>query len=305
MNKHYKYKTSGFVDWEQKDHAEDYLLYPKNLGEYLSLDELSLSNGELYTYLTNKAGKGKKGTLVASIKGTKSKDIIEIIKKIPLTERKKVKEISLDMASNMNLVALECFPNAEIVTDRFHVVRLVQNATQHVRVTYRWEAIKQENEQIKEAKKKGDKFVPIVLSNGDTIKQLLARSRYILAKTEKYWTKTQAERAKLLFELYPDIKKAYYHAMEFRNIFELTDKRQAEIKIIDWIDRTRELGFDHFNTAANSIYHHLHTILNFFNNRHTNANAESFNSKIKLFRANLRGVVDVKFFLFRLDRLYA
>jgi len=60
-----------------------------------------------------------------------------------------------------------------------------------------------------------------------------------------------------------------------------------------------------FNTAANSINHHLETILNFFNNRNTNANAESFNAKIKLFRANQRGVVDVKFFLFRMEKLFA
>ncbi|MET3012691.1 transposase, partial [Flavobacterium psychrophilum] len=60
-----------------------------------------------------------------------------------------------------------------------------------------------------------------------------------------------------------------------------------------------------FNTAANSLNYHLETILNFFKNRHTNANAESFNSKIKLFRANQRGVVDVKFFLFRMEKLFA
>ena len=49
----------------------------------------------------------------------------------------------------------------------------------------------------------------------------------------------------------------------------------------------------------------LENIFNFFDNRSTNANAESFNSKIKLFRANLRGVVDPKFFLFRLAKLFA
>ncbi|WP_245705100.1 transposase [Flavobacterium omnivorum] len=38
----------------------------------------------------------------------------------------------------------------------------------------------------------------------------------------------------------------------------------------------------------------------FFIKRHTNTNAESFNSKIKLFRANQRGVVDIKFFIFRM-----
>ncbi|QTE24521.1 transposase [Polaribacter cellanae] len=59
------------------------------------------------------------------------------------------------------------------------------------------------------------------------------------------------------------------------------------------------------NIAVNSIKYHLETILNFFNNRSTNANAESFNSKIKLFRPNQRGVRDTQFFLFRLEKLFA
>ena len=45
--------------------------------------------------------------------------------------------------------------------------------------------------------------------------------------------------------------------------------------------------------------------LKFVVGRSTNANAESFNSKIKGFRANLRGVTDVNFFLFRLEKLFA
>ena len=53
------------------------------------------------------------------------------------------------------------------------------------------------------------------------------------------------------------------------------------------------------------LEYHLENILNFFDNRSTNANAESFNSKIKGFRANLRGVSDVNFFLFRLEKLFA
>ena len=46
-------------------------------------------------------------------------------------------------------------------------------------------------------------------------------------------------------------------------------------------------------------------ILNFFDNRSTNASDESFNAKIKNFRAQLRGISDVKYFLFRLQKIYA
>ncbi|MCW3789899.1 transposase [Marinilabiliaceae bacterium AAT] len=45
--------------------------------------------------------------------------------------------------------------------------------------------------------------------------------------------------------------------------------------------------------------------MNYFNNRSTNAAAESFNAKIKEFRRQFRGASDVKFFLFRLTKFFA
>ncbi len=305
LRRHYKNVASNFNDWDQKEHSEDYLLFPKNMGEYLSLDETSLSQGELYTYLTNKSGKGKRGTLVTSIKGTRAKNISNIINKIPLIERLKVKEVTVDMARNMEAAVLASFPNAKIVTDRFHVVKLVLDAVQHLRVKLRWEAIEQENINIKEARKNGIRFKPKEYENGDTLKQLLARSRYILAKKEINWTENQKQRAEILYQEFPQLKKAYNHCMQLRNTYENTSKIKAEQLLDKWIEDTAILGIEQFNTSANSIRYNKENILNFFDNRSTNASAESFNSKIKLFRANLRGVTDIKFFLFRLSKLFA
>lgn len=305
MQRHYKKKVSGFKHWNQLSHAEDYLVYPENIGEKLSIDELSVSKGEIYTFVTNKNGRGKKGTLVACIKGTKSQDIIDVLSLIPLEKRKSVKEITLDMANNMQLASRMAFPEASLVTDRFHVVKLVLEALQHLRIKYRWEEIEKENQAIKQAKEQGIKYVPITFENDDTPKQLLARSRYIIAKKESQWTDNQKQRAKLLFDNYPLLHKAYKHTMEFRNIYELTIREDAKQKMLDWISKTKLLQLTIFNTVANSLVYHLETIANFFINRNTNANAESFNAKIKLFRANQRGVVDVKFFLFRMEKLFA
>jgi len=47
------------------------------------------------------------------------------------------------------------------------------------------------------------------------------------------------------------------------------------------------------------------TTMNYFDNRSTNASAESFNAKIKAFRTQFRGVKNVEFFLYRLTQLYA
>jgi hypothetical protein len=46
---------SDFKIWDQKTHAKEWLIFPENIGKTLSIDETSLSNGELYTILTNKA----------------------------------------------------------------------------------------------------------------------------------------------------------------------------------------------------------------------------------------------------------
>jgi transposase len=175
--------------------------------------------------LTNKAAKGKKGAIVAMVAGTKAQDVIAIIEKIPLKKRNQVTEITLDMAANMGLIAKKCFPNATRVTDRFHVQKLTLEALQEIRIKYRWQAIDQENQAIEKAKLSKKKFDPKLLANDDTVKQLLARSRYFLYKNKSKWSKNQTERAMLLFELYPDIEKAYDLAQ---------DLRKQQIKSLDF-----------------------------------------------------------------------
>jgi len=306
LQRHYKHKVSGFKQWEQLAHAEDYLIYPENITPHLSIDEVSLSKGELYTFVTNKnIGVKNKKSVVAVINGTDAKTIQEVLEKLPLQKRNEVKEVSMDMAPSMGLAIKNSFANCSMVIDRFHVVRLVMDAMQHIRVSLRWAAIKEENDAIKLAKTNKEKYIPEVLSNGDTLKQLLARSKYLLYKTEDEWTVNQTKRADLLFEKYPLLQTAYKFALQFRAIYKNTAKSTALEQFQKWKDKVEKSKIEEFNTAMNSLEHHLDNILNFFDNRNTNANAESFNSKIKNFRANLRGVVDVSFFLFRLERLFA
>ena len=275
------------------------------MGAYLSINEVSLSKGELYTFLTNKSGKGKKGTLVACIKGTLSKDIIEVLEKISKEKRLGVKEVTLDMAKNMEAAMKKVFTNAKLVTDRFHVVRLAMEALQHIRVNLKWKEMDKENEAIKAAKENNEQYEAEELENGDTPKQLLARCRYALAKKEGEWTENQKERTAILFKKYPELKTAYHQTLAFRNIYEDRNIINAKKRFTDWCNEVIEKKIKEFYTVANTVKYNLDNILNFFVNRNTNANAESFNSKLKLFRANLRGVTDTKFFLFRLAKLFA
>lgn len=306
LQRHYKHKVSGYKQWDQLTHAQDYLIYPENITDKLSIDEVSLSKGELYTFVTNKNGGVKnKKSVVAVINGTEAKVIQEVLGKIALEKRNVVKEVTLDMARNMGLAVEKSFPQSQQVIDRFHAVRLVMDALQHLRVNFRWQAIEEENNAIKQAKQRGEKYYPQTLSNGDTVKELLARSRYLLYAFEDDWTVNQSKRAAILFEKYPLLKQAYHLNLSFRNFYKCLSKEKALTHFNDWKKKVAGSKIEEFNTVVNSLEYHLENILNFFTNRSTNANAESFNSKIKGFRANLRGVTDVTFFLFRLEKLFA
>ena len=282
------------------------MIFPQNISSRLSIDETCLSHGELYTVVTNKEAHGKKGTIVAILNGTKSENIIPLIQKIPQRLRNKVQEITLDLAGNMGLIAKRCFPNAVQVIDRFHVQQLATEALQEIRIKHRWEAIDNENQTIEACKKAKETYFPEILFNGDTLKQLLARSRYLLYKSEHKWTCEQKERALVLFERYPDIEKAYRLSQELSWIFNTTiDKIYAFTRLAKWADKVEQAGFKSFNTVSRTINIHHKKILNYFDNKSTNASAESFNAKIKAFRSQFRGVGDINFFLFRLTKLFA
>jgi transposase len=283
------------------------LIYTKNIGPYLSLDETALSNGELYTIITNKSKKGKKGSIVAMLKGTAAGEIIEILKnKLTLKQRNTVKEITLDMAGSMNEIARECFRKATRVTDRFHVQKLAFAAVQDIRIKYRWEVLEMENQEYLAARKNNQRHTPKVLPNGDTYKQLLARSRYLLFKPRNKWTLKQVSRAEILFELYPDLCQAYKLAMDLNSIYQHSSNKTIAItRLAHWFRKVEQSGFKNFASVMRSFQIHYDSIANFFINRSTNASAESFNAKIKDFRRNFRGVTDVKFFLFRLTKIYA
>ena len=306
FERQYKETLSNFRKWDQLAHADKWLLFPDNMGPRLAIDESSLSNGELYTFVTNRDARTREQSLIAVVAGTKSEDVIAILRRIDEERRHAVEEVTLDLSDSMRKIVRTVFPKANRVIDRFHIQKLTCDAVQELRIKHRWDAIQQVNDEMEEAKFNGENYVPFRYPNGDTRKELLIRSRYLLFKSAEKWTDRQKQRAAILFEEYPDIKIAYGLCHSLRMIFSKnTTKDAARLSMARWYNKVEEAGLHSFNVIAATFYEHYDEILNFYNNRASNAMAESFNAKIKLFRANLRGVADRKFFLFRMAKLYA
>lgn len=338
LGKSYKERLSDFSAWEQKPHATDWILLEDNIGPYMSLDETAPSRGDLFTILSNKDGHGRKGTIAATVRGTKSEELSAVFDRIPLERRLMVKEVTMDFSDSMYAAATASFPNAEITIDCFHVIQLATSALNEIRMKHKRKAMTEDARKRKEHKiklrrnreqserrqkereakgieksKRGRKperknkaYTPPRLDNGDTAVELLTRSRYFISQSREKWTDSQKIRADILFTQYPDLLVAYNLVNNLRNIFKnktLTKETAAE-DLEKWYGEVDASGFKNLINVADTIESRQDNVLNYFKDRHTNASAESLNSKIKGFRAMLRGVSDLPFFMYRISRIF-
>lgn len=282
------------------------------------MDETCLSNGDVYTILTNKAAKGLKGALVAMVRGVSTDTVSSILCKLPHKKRLSVRTVTTDLSSAMMLTVRKSFPAARLINDRFHVQLLMSEAVDQLRIHYRWEVLDAENRAIRAHRQKKKaarnrqerneigKWEPERMNNGETLPQILSRSRHIILKHRSKWNEQQAVRATILFEKFPRLQEGYNLCMKLTEIFNKSSSPdEARLNLAKWYNEVEKFDCAEFSKVLDTFSMHNKTIINFFEERLTNASAESFNAKIKAFRSQLRGVADIKFFMFRLAKLYA
>jgi transposase len=336
LERAYKDYLSDFQQWEQKPHASDWILLEKNMGPRLSIDETSLQE-DLFTILSNKDGHGRRGTVIAAVRGTKASEVIRILMQIPQEKRIEVREVTMDFSDSMYSIVSAVFPNATIVIDCFHIIKRCGDAVEEIRLRSKREAIKDQRkkqaefrnkleQRVKQRKyyrkkhprrykgrKRGrkpirlnERFKPEILDNGDTGVELLTRSRGLLRVSRNNWSDTQKIRAGLLFSLYPKIKEAYNLVDSLRNVFRMKtlDRVNARNRLHEWYQKVAGCSLREVKSARDAVRFKEEEVLNYFINRSTNAAAESLNSKLKRFRAQLHGVSDLPFFMYRVSLIF-
>ena len=334
--KRYKDTLSDYESWEQQKHATEWMLLPENLGKHLGIDETSLQ-GELYTIVHNKDAHGRKGSIVAVIKGVNPTDVLRSLMQLPEDKRRSVEDITMDLSDGMRAIAKVAFPNAPAIRDCFHVVKRGGEACEEIRLRLKRDAVKLLNKQKAEFRKHLEKlaaqrkayrermrkklgkkwkkskrgkkpqrlnarFIPPRLSNGETLVEALTRCSKQLAMSRDKWSQSQETRAKILFACYPKLEEAYNLINSLRTIFrnDKLNKETAKPKLDSWYDKVSACTLREVKSVRDTIKFYEDEILNYFIARQTNASAESLNSKIKCFRAQVKGVSDIPFFMYRL-----
>jgi len=218
----------------------------KDWGEVqrLSMDEVSKRKGsrDFVTVVSDI----DQGCLLEVIDSHKHQDIIEVLLQQPLEVRESVTEVSVDMWAGFPKVIQEVFPNAVVVIDRFHVMKLVLETLNKIR-----------------------RLV------GVTVKG----SKYILMKNHQDLTEFDKIELEKILSLSPCLRLAYELKEEFRQIYETSKTVQSGLKRMQkWLVQAQVF----YGKTAQTIREHLSGICNYFISGTTSGVMEGINNKIKL-----------------------
>jgi len=275
-----------------------------NLGEQMAVDEKTI-NGTCYTIISNR----QNGKIVLMADTLKTEYLMKIIHNIDIEKRMAVKSLSRDMASNYDWLGRQAFMNAYHVADKFHVVKQILEQLQACRIYYR----QIELSRRREYKDNNKIYKETILNNGDTVLQLLARSRGLLFLFPQQWSEQQKQRARVLFKHFPEIEKAYRAVIKIRIWYKPTiaktsykktrDQKRIQIQII--IKDLIKSGIDELKNIAFMIKKNLNPILHYFIAKESNAKAEALNRNLQRFVNMNYGARNMQFFLFRIKNYFA
>jgi transposase len=243
-----------FNYWIQKTFSSDDLSKVKQIG----VDETSSKKG--HKYITQFVDLEKKRTIFVS-EGKDATTIEKFVEELQKKGGKKenIELVSMDMSPAFIAGVVNNLPNSKIVFDKFHIIKLLNEALDKVRRLER-----QSNE-------------------------LLKNHRYTILR--KYENLSQKKKAELdaLLPLYPSLGEAYRLRQLFLDIFNMEDSQEAQEYLNVWCNQALETEIQPFVKFVNTIKTHWFGIVNYFDKKVTNAILEGINSKIKLAKRRARG----------------
>ena len=241
LQRWYKVYLSGFLEAQDSgvlyehdlDNPDEYIPVPifnaSNLGSHMAIDEKHI-DGEYYTILSNKTT----GKIALLAQTTRAKYLVELIHKMG-DKCMDVKTVSRDLAGYYDWTCRQSFMNAIQIADKFHILKKVLDSVQDLRIFYKQTHLHEKKEHYdnykdREHRRKikcklmGEKYTrekyvapQQKLANGETLSQVLHRSRTLLFKHKRDWTQSQKSRARVLFEYLPEIEMAYDQMIKFRS----------------------------------------------------------------------------------------
>ena len=168
-------------------------------------------------------------------------------------------------------------PNAQLIFDKFHVIKKVSEALDKVRKKEFAEADKDERIMMK-------------------------HKRFVILKRKDNLETKQKKELKIIMQENERLYKAYLLKEQILSIFEDKEStfKQIQKRIFAWFENIVDSGIDEFNGVVKMMKHYLKGILNYFRYGMTNAIAEGFNTKINIIKRRAFGLRDIEYFMLKI-----
>jgi len=193
-----------------------------------------------------------------------------------------IEEVSIDLWLPYKNLVKELMPSAEVVADRFHVMKQINQELDEQR-----RAEKRAVEAQKNKKQKAEKEAKL---------EVLKRSKYSLLKNEEDLTETQKIKLEAIKENFPNLKKMQELKEEFRKIYETSENpTEGLLSISERLAKSSSV----FTKSCQTIRNWFGEIISYFERRTTNGMVEGINNKLKLIKRRGYGLRNFRNFWVR------
>ena len=201
-------------------------------------------------------------SLIGMLEKRNKPDVIRFLQGLPDKER--VKVVTIDMWKPYRDAVRQVLPEAAIVVDKFHVVRMATDAVETVRRGLRD-------------------------SMNTTVRRKMMRSRYLLLRRTHQLKPDDLDTLKQWTDQFPELYYAYTAKEQFYSIWELTDRADAEAAYGRWVDALDLRSERFFRPLVTAIGNWHKEVFAYFDHRFTNAATEALNGLIKIANRSGRG----------------
>ena len=234
----------------------------------LGIDEIThLKGGQNYAAVLVDLDKNKP---IALLEKRNKEAITEYLLGLGSEILSQIEEVSIDLWVPYKSVVEELMPNAQVVADRFHVMKQVNEELDYRRKKEKRQAEKLKNKAERERKISGIK-----------------ESKYPLLKKKENLNETEKSKLSSLEKVMPELMEMYHLKEKFRDIFEskITGD-EAFWQLVEWT----ESSYQYFPKSCQTIKRWISEILAYFDNRTTQGAVEGINQKIKLIKRRAYGL---------------
>ena len=244
----------------------------------IAIDEIAIGKGHRYRTIVLDL---QTGAVVFVGDGKGADALVSFWQKLKASKAK-VKAVAMDMSPAYISAVIENLPNAKIVFDHFHVIKLYNERLSDLR-----------RDLYRHAKNQLEKDV-------------LKGTRWLLLKNPENpdEAKNEYQRLEKALDINKPLATAYYMKEDLRQLWMQPDKHTAESFLENWVLRARASGISMLIRFANTLPAHRSAILAYYDFPISTGPLEGVNNKIKTMRRQAYGFRDKPFFKLKIMALH-